>query len=327
MERRVSFFFGFETSYLRNLFFLVKFDCGFFPFTTKIGNLRLYESESEPATPSTSFPTHSAKTTKPITPLDVLSNDYADMTIGNSNSSMRNTGPMLSPKENIKKLKSSFFSCSKIDENKATINSTPASNVMPSSNNAQSNEGDYTIMNPVISKRIVEQQPQQEQTQKNHPTQAMFHSKKTALVTTANDPDKVLANTKIKTSIEGFKPITSRADHEVSQQNQSVPTTNTSFGRQHSAPVEQQRRPSDNGGYELLELRSSSSSHSMGGGRIPRPNSVNSEKTTFPPLNRPSSANSERQSHSTYSLSSIPLNEMGAHLVCLNLLTILKNRT
>jgi len=125
-----------------------------------------------------------------------------------------------------------------------------------------------------------------------------------------------LANTQVKTNIDGFKPITSRADKEVFQQNKSISTSSTSFSRQHSAPIEKQRIPSsDSSGYEMLELRSSSSSHSMGGGRIARPNSVNSEKTTFTPLNRPNSANSERQSTSTFSLTSTPLNEMGAQSV------------
>ncbi|XP_031619398.1 serine-rich adhesin for platelets isoform X3 [Contarinia nasturtii] len=320
------------------------------------GTLRLSESESDPTTPS-AFPANSA-TIKPIIPLDVLSSDYADMTIGgNSSKSIRNTGPTLSPKENIKKLKSSFFGCSKIDETKMectsptssssnpiniastmTITTATPTNVTTNSKNSTCDEGDYTIMNPVMSKRIVAQQkqPQQQQQQQQppqsqvQPAQATFPLKKTALVTTNNDPDKVLANTQVKNSIDGFKPITSRADKEVFQQSsssnsssKSVSTAGTSFSRQHSAPVEKQRKPSaDNGGYELLELRPSSSSHSMGGGggssgvgRIVRPNSVNSEKTTFTPLHRPNSANSERQSTSTFSLTSTPLNELGTQSV------------
>lgn len=288
------------------------------------GTLRLSESESEPSIPS-AYPTHSAKSTKPTIPLDVLSNDYADMTLGSSKSTMRNTGPTLSPKENIKKLKSSFFGCGKIDENKMDCSSSASTSgvsnkpvalpttVTTNSKSSKCDEGDYTIMNPVMSKRIVAPQPQMQPT-----AQAPYPLKKTALVSTNNDPDKLLANTQVKTSIDGFKPITSRADKEVFQQNTSISTANTSFNRQHSAPVEKQRKPSasDNSGYEMLELRSSSSSHSMGGRSIARPNSVNSEKTTFTPLNRPNSANSERQSTSTFSLTSTPLNEMGTQSVC-----------
>lgn len=252
---------------------------------------------------------------KSTTPLDVLSSDYADMTLGNSKTSIRNTGPTLSPKENIKKLKSSFFGCNKIDENKMDCSSSSKqpvnlpTTVTTNSKNSICDEGDYTIMNPVFGKRNLAQPPPQPQS-----AQVPYPLKKTVLVTTNNDPDKVLANTQVKTSIDGFKPITSRADKEVIQQNKIISSISTSFSRQHSAPVEKQRKPSnDNSGYELLELRSSSSAHAMGG-RIARPNSVNSEKTTFTPLMRPNSANSERQSTSTFSLTS---NEMGTQSVCI----------
>ena len=261
-------------------------------------------------------------------PLDVLSSDYADMTLGSSSkSSMRNTGPTLSPKENIKKLKSSFFGSNKMDENKMDCSASgsgsnkstkPSPTVTTNSKKPNCDEGDYTIMNPVLNKRIVTPQPQMQQ--QSSPQAMALPLKKTALVSTNNDPDKLLANTQVKTSIDGFKPITSRADKEVFQQNKSISTASTSFSRQHSAPLDKQaRKPSiDNGGYEMLELRSSNSSHSMGGRNIARPNSVNSEKTTFTPLNRPNSANSERQSTSTFSLTSTPLNEMGAQSVCVH---------
>lgn len=284
-----------------------------FFFRSRIGTLRL--SESEPQSSSTSespYVTHCANTTKSTTPLDVLSNDYADMTLGNSKCSMRNTGPTLSPKENIKKLKSSFFGCNKIDENKMDCSSkqltNPSTTVTTNSKNSTCDEGDYTLMNPVLGKHNAPQPVQMQ------PTQVPIALKKTALVTTNNDPDNLLANTQVKTSIDGFKPITSRAD-KVFHQNKSIPSANSSFSRQHSAPVEKPRKPSaDNSGYEMLELRASSSAHAMGG-RIARPNSVNSEKTAFTPLMRPNSANSERQSTSTFSLTSTPLNEMGTQSV------------
>lgn len=187
--------------------------------------------------------------------------------------------------------------------------STTPMNVVPTnSKSSNCDEGDYTMMNPVLNKRIIAQQPQLQSALAPFP----LTTKKTALVTSNNDPDKVLAIQ--KTSIDGFKPITSRADKEILQN--KILTSNTSFSRQHSAPTEKHRKPSnDNSGYELLELRSSSSENSMGA-RITRPNSVNSEKSTFTPLMRPNSANSERQSTSTFSLTSTPLNEIGTQSVC-----------
>lgn len=295
----------------------------------------------------------SSSATTPL--VDVLSSDYADMTLGNSKNSMRNTGPSLSPKENIKKLKSSFFGCNnKIDEHKmdcasGTIKpiathakSMQTTSMVPTSatnsKNAKRDEGDYTIMNPIL--RNVSSATHHTQQPSSSSSASAFAAatpmanttpaatKKTALVTI--DPDKVMA----KTNIDGFKPITSRADKEVFQKNNtSIPTANanttaTTFNRQHSAPVEKPQRKNssittanDNGGYELLELRSSSSSHAMmsscssGNARITRPNSVNSEKTSFTPLMRPNSANSERQSTSTFSLTSTPLNETGTQSV------------
>lgn len=188
--------------------------------------------------------------------------------------------------------------------------STSSQPTTPVTTNSNSMVGDYAIMNPVLGRRIVAPQPQLQSTQSPIP----LNTKKTALVTF--DPDKVLANTQVKTSIDGFKPISSRADKEVYQQNKSAAIANASFSRQHSAPGEKLRKPlTEHSGYEMLELRSSSSSHSMGG-RIARPNSVNSEKTTFTPLMRPNSANSERQSTSTFSLTSTPLNETGTQSVC-----------
>lgn len=338
------------------------------------GTLRLSESESESSTPTASKSTKSTPSSSATTPLvDVLSSDYADMTLGNSKNAMRNTGPTLSPKENIKKLKSSFFGCNKIDENKmdcasgtvrpvaakpaqppaaaavaTTSSAKTATNVTTNSKNAKCDEGDYTIMNPILNRRTASSSSSTTQHHTQHhpssafattsgagtskPAPASTATKKTALVT--SDPDKVMANAQNKTNIDGFKPITSRADKEVFQQhNRSIPTANaTTFNRQHSVPSEKLQRKhssttsaNDNGGYELLELRSSSSSHAMmssgsgaaGGSnsRIARPNSVNSEKTTFTPLMRPNSANSERQSTSTFSLTSTPLNESGTQSV------------
>lgn len=323
-----------------------------------IGTLRLSESESESSTPSTS---KSAKSSAaPLVPVDVLSSDYADMTLGSSKNSMRNIGPTLSPKENIKKLKSSFFGSHKMDETKvdrasgtirpiATHAVNPAAaaatNVTTNSKNAKCDEGDYTIMNPILNRRTVPTPAHHTQpassssafattTASTTPmaTAPPTATKKTALVT--SDPDKVMANAQVKTNNDGFKPITSRADKEVFQKNnKSIPTANaTAFNRQHSVPVDKLQRKhssttaacNDNSGYEMLELRSSSSSHAMmsscgGTGRTVRPNSrpasVNSEKTTFTPLMRPNSANSERQSTSTFSLTSTPLIETGTQSV------------
>lgn len=292
------------------------------------GTLRLSECESDSTYPTTSQNSKTGKIT-----LDGLSSDYADMTLGSSGKhSMRNTGPTLSPKENIKKLKSSFFGCNKIDENKmdcssasnsqkhqATTVTTPTTPTTPTTNSinlfkCDENTSDYTIMNPVLpGRRIVAQQPPLHSMSTSSSTIPMT-SKKTALVTSNNNPDKILAQ--VKTSFDGFKPIASRADKEISQQKSKSPA-NTSFNRQHSAPVEKGRKPSsDCGAYELLELRASSSATAVTtGNRIARPNSVNSEKTTFTPLMRPNSANSERQSTSTFSLTSTT--ESGATSVSL----------
>lgn len=290
------------------------------------GTLRLSESDGE-STSTTPQISKAAKTT-----LDGLSSDYADMTLGNASSaksanSMRNTGPTLSPKENIKKLKSSFFGCNKIDEHKMDCQNDSNSQVLKQQSTTpvpttsknpicDDSMNDYTIMNPVLpntGRRIVAHQPPL-QSMSTSQSAVPITTKKTALVTSNNNPDKVLANTQVKNSIDGFKPITSRADKEVYKQSSksSATTSNTSFGRQHSAPVEKGRKPSsDNGGYELLELRSSSSAHAVNtNNRIARPNSVNSEKTSFTPLIRPNSANSERHSTSTFSLTSTP--ESGA---------------
>lgn len=287
-----------------------------------LGTLRLSESESRSASSSAyTNMSQSSKSSKSTIPLDVLSSDYADMTLG---SSMRNTGPTLSPKENIKKLKSSFFACGTIDENRMDYTSSTHSNsqqtnqssaVTTNSRNSNTTDaGEYTIMNPAMVRRIVAQQPPLNSAS-NVQTPFPMSAKKTAVVTSNNNPDKVLANTQSKNSIDGFKPISSNTDKEVYMQNaKSASTSNTAFNRQHSAPVEKQRKPStDNGAYELLELRSSSSTHSVSiANRITRPNSVNSEKNTFTPLNRPNSANSERQSTSTYSLTSTPLDQSTA---------------
>lgn len=282
--------------------------------------MRLSESEDHTTTNSS---VKSSKSSKPTTPLDVLSSDYADMTLGNaknnSSNSIRNTGPTLSPKENIKKLKKSFFGCSQIDENRMDCASSSSNQINQCQSNVTTinskntrtddNYSDYTLMNPILGKRVVAQQPPLNVNVPNPNLTLPAATKKTALVTSNNNPDKVLANTQVKTSIDGFRPINARADKEAFQQQKSAPMT-TVFNRQHSVPVEKPKNPlSDSSGYELLELRSSSSAHSVNVGRLTRPNSVNSEKTTFAQLMRPNSANSERQSNSTFSLTSTPLNE------------------
>lgn len=236
------------------------------------------------------------------TPLDVLSSDYADMTLGSGSStnitnSIRNSGPILSPKENIKKLKSSFFGCNSIDENSTGYTTCSSSrNTSTSKKDATvgtrkdcskkiDDAGDYAIMNPAAKLPF---SPITTTTSTPHQT------KKSVLVTSNNNPDKVLANTQSKTHNEGFKPIASLADKEVMQGKVIPPLS--AFSRQHSAPVNKERKPSTDSGYELLELRGSISTHTVGGNsRVIRPNSVNSEKTSFTPMMRPNSANSERQ--------------------------------
>lgn len=227
--------------------------------------------------------------------------------IGSCASSIRNSGPMLSPKENIKKLKSSFFSCNTIDENSigyancsgsegASKSSATFGTRKDCSKKVEENAGDYAIMSPAATRPFL-------------PLAASslpHQTKKSVLVTSNNNPDKVLANTQSKTHNEGFKPIASLADKEV-MQGKTIPPLGA-FSRQHSAPMDKARKPSADSGYELLELRSSSSAHAVGAsGRATRPNSVNSEKTSFTPMMRPNSANSERQL-STFSLATTPVN-------------------
>lgn len=229
------------------------------------------------------------------------------MSLGNSssagsraNASKQSTGPMLSPKENIKKMKSSFFGCSTIDENSldyvncagARAATVGARKDCSRNTKVDDKAGDYAIMSPAATRNIP--------IPSIAPISQVPLTKKSVLVTSNNNPDKVFANTQSKT--QGFKPIASPADKEIMQGIKSIPM---SFSRQHSAPVEKNRKPSDSA-YERLELRSSNSAHAVTGNsishRIARPNSVNSEKTTFQPLMRPNSANSERQL-STHSLS------------------------
>lgn len=249
------------------------------------------------------------------------------MSLGNNNSNsnsrtVRNTGPTLSPKENIKKLKSSFFGYS--DENRDYVNcNTGKSKSTNSTTVTKQNEkpkddgaGEYALMNP---RRIVAQQPPL--SSGNVPL-TLPSTKKSILVTSNNNPDKVLANTQSKTSIDGFKPIASHMDNEMLM---NGPKPSQSYGRQFSAPLEKHRMHSnDSSGYELLELRASNSTHNVGptniNNRTTRPNSVNSEKTSkysiqdgssvaFTPLMRPNSANSERQVNCSLSSSALASNE------------------
>lgn len=247
--------------------------------------------------------------------VDGLSSDYADMTIGNGSNRMQNTGPTLSPKENIKKLKSSFFGCNQIDDMKMDCSNAA---INPPQNRQQSNvitnsrantycddsSSDYTIMNPVspnTGRQVIAQQPLLQSMSNTS------NAKKMVLVTSNNNPDKV--KDKVKTSLEGFRPITSRADKEVSKQN-SKSTANTIFNRQHSVPVDKSRKTfDDSGAYEQLESGSATAVTAIN--RTTRPSSVNSEKTPFTSLMRPSSANSERHSTSAFSLTSTPLTESG----------------
>lgn len=242
------------------------------------------------------------------------------MSLGNSNSqAIRNTGPTLSPKENIKKLKSSFFGYS--DENRDYVNcagkAKPTSGTVVTKNEKPKDDraGEYAVMNP---RRIVAQQPPL--SSGNAPI-TLPSTKKSILVTSNNNPDKVLANTQSKTSIDGFKPIASHLDNEMLMHGTK---SNQSYSRQYSAPIEKHRtHPNDSSGYELLELRASNSTQNVVPiiSRATRPNSVNSETTSkystndgnsvaFTPLMRPNSANSERQVNCSLSSSALASNEM-----------------
>lgn len=237
--------------------------------------------------------------------MDVLSNDYAEMNLGAgaSSSGGRSTGPTLSPKENIKKLKSSFFGCSKTDANDSDyVNCSPAV-VEPSQPRTPRKEdedmaGEYALMDPKLTRGATA----------SYSSPVVLGSKKSILFTSNNNPDKVLANTLANT--DGFKPISSNFDNELrGSKNQSpkslLSSVSTSFNRQHSAPTQRlQSTALDNGAYELLELRGSSTEPVIVHGRLTRPNSVNSEKSSkhscsgmgaapFTSSTRPNSANSD----------------------------------
>lgn len=257
----------------------------------------------------------SAQKTKAAPQVDVLSSDYAEMTLGTTSSGGRSTGPTLSPKENIKKLKSSFFGCgdTSSETDYVNYNATESNQLRAPRKKSDDNDvaGDYALMNPKAKIPLT-----------SHAVPVVLPTKKSILFTTSNNPDKVLANTQSKA--DGFKPISSNFDSEMrSVKNQSPKSmaafssaSSSTFNRQHSAPVPHpQSTCQDNGAYELLELRGSNTEPIIVHGRSKRPNSVNSEKftkhssgasgaTTFSSSTRPNSANSELHTISASSSSS-----------------------
>lgn len=282
--------------------------------------------------------------------VDVLSSDYAEMNLGTTSTGGRSTGPTLSPKENIKKLKSSFFGCTDTSAESDYVNCSTAEPSLPRTpRKTDDNDvaGEYALMDPKLTRASLSSQT----------SPVVLATKKSILFTSNNNPDKVLANTQSKA--DGFKPISSNFDGEMrGSKNQSpkgisTPASSTSFNRQHSAPTQRLQstpnplnRPhdaaqvdcsvrsepciavrdlfmalstargtqadqashawiADNGGYELLELRGSNTDPVIVHGRLARPNSVNSEKSTkhssnasgvapFTSSTRPNSANSDR---------------------------------
>lgn len=230
------------------------------------------------------------------------------MNLGTSSSGGRSTGPTLSPKENIKKLKSSFFGCSDTaptaGQESDYVNCSLTEPVLqrtPRKNDDDDRAGEYALMDPKLVRTP---------TSANTST-VVLATKKSILFTSNNNPDKVLANTQSKTNTDGFKPISANLDSELRGLKNHSPKSmssiaSTSFNRQHSAPTQRlQSAGADKGGYELLELRGSSTEPGIGHGRLTRPNSVNSEKTSkyasgcsgtvpFTSSTRPNSANSDR---------------------------------
>lgn len=255
---------------------------------------------------------HGSLKSKAAPHVDVLSNNYAEMNLG---SCVRSSGPTLSPKENIKKLRSSFFGFSSGDPVESDyVNCSATEPTLPRTPRKKTDTddmaGEYALMDPTAkcTPRSTNASP------------IVLTSKKSILFTSNNNPDKVLANTQSKTNTDGFRPISSNFDQDMRNiKNQSPKSMSSvqsnSFNRQHSAPTQRHQSIGgiDTGGYELLELRGSSTEPIITHGRLTRPNSVNSEKSSkislgacgplpFTSSTRPNSANSDRlQSISTSS--------------------------
>lgn len=165
--------------------------------------------------------------------VDVL-NDFAEMILGTSSFGGRSMEPTLSPKENIHKLKSTFFGCSE------------AANAY----GQKSEYGNCRITEPVLQRTqrknddvdragkcaLTDQKLVRTPTSANTTT-AILASKKHILFTSNNSPDKLLAKSKSKTNTGGFKPISAKVDSEIrrlkKQSLKSISSTSpTSFNRQ-----------------------------------------------------------------------------------------------
>lgn len=255
-----------------------------------------------------------------LPPVDVLSNNYADMTLRSTkndsvvkklannhktdaSSEYVNCGPQYTSKQSPTVQKSLPLSCS-------------------------SSGGEYAIVNPALMRRLNPVDQSLSLTSPNAPlsvditmtTTSIAAQKKSILVTIGgrgkNNVDKLPTS-----STSGFKPI-STIDEQQLTKGTSTTTSNPStkdswrprfsastFSRQLSERISLQavspattidNSGSDASGYELLQMRSDISMPYQG--RIlSRPNSVNSEKISSPASligqpnsTRPNSANSDR---------------------------------
>lgn len=216
--------------------------------------------------------------------VDVLSNEYADMTLGGGSSSritMTSTNFVNHSKHN------SDFSNMRIEKRPLSR----ATSVLDSMT-----DGDYAVMNPArkLSAPI----------QQSVPTTSATTTKKSVLVTIGTNSDKIVNTSK------GFKPIPSSTD-EMLMRNIISPTDPV-ISRQSAFSRQLSERPAsshtDSTGYEMLHIRSDTNISYQGGRAVTtRPNSVNSEKiakTSTASLTRPNSVNCDRLTTSSSSSTS-----------------------
>lgn len=269
------------------------------------GTLRLSEEEdsnSQTSTPDTSKILNTDDEIQKMDttpPVDVLSNDYADMTLGS-----RHRPPKLNIKnpnivsQNVHSdaAASDYMNCS---ASMASLSKPVTRKYSVPSNDSA---GEYTLMNPCLIRTI-----------SAPTTDVTAATKKSILITTNNTTSAT------KSNWIGFKPITSNTDEMLMSSTSSVKPDllATTFNRQ----LSERRCPTAvDTGYELLQMNAEPTSAAtvlsnsiLSGRLLSRPSSVNSEKIAKASvaslsLIRPNSANSDRLQTISASSSSSTLN-------------------
>lgn len=250
----------------------------------RTGTLRLSEEEEEqPAAMSftknllnTDVPMDTSTCLNIRPQVDVLSNEYADMTLGGGSSSSKLTMTSTNFVNHTKH--NSDFSNMRV-EKKPISRTTSVLDSMT--------DGDYAVMNPTLPRKLSAPIHQ------SLPTTTV-PTKKSVLVTIGTNSDKIVNTSK------GFKPIPSSTD-EMLMRNVISPTDPV-ISRQSNFSRQLSERPAsshtDSAGYEMLHIRSDTNiSYQAGRVVTTRPNSVNSEKiskTSIASLTRPNSVNCDR---------------------------------